>query len=270
MSKTILLTGATDGIGYETAKKLAVQGHLLLLHGRSDEKLEQLRASLSTGGKVETYRADLSRLSEVRVLADAIASKHDRVDVIINNAGVYKTRQPLTPEGFDTRFIVNTVAPYVLSKQLLPLVPSDGRLINLSSAAQAPVDLAALAGQRTLSDGEAYAQSKLAITMWSFHLARELADDGPSVLAVNPGSLLGSKMVKEAFGTSGKDIGIGADILVRTALSDEFAGVTGRYYDNDRRALGHPHPDAHDATKTEALVNAIDSVIGKLDGIADA
>ncbi|MEM9386603.1 MAG: SDR family NAD(P)-dependent oxidoreductase [Pseudomonadota bacterium] len=270
MSKTILLTGATDGIGYETAKILASQGHQLLLHGRSAEKLDRLKASLSTNGTVQTHRADLSRLTNVRALADTALSEHKHIDVLINNAGVYKTSHPNTLEGLDVRFIVNTVAPYVLTRRLLTAMPPQGRVINLSSAAQAPLELRALRGERALSDDEAYAQSKLAITMWSFHMARELADSGPSVMAVNPGSLLGSKMVREAFGTSGKDLGIGADILVRTALSDEFAGVSGRYYDNDRRALGNPHPDAQSAAKTKALIEAMESLITKLESMPGA
>lgn len=265
MTKTILLTGATDGIGLETAKALVASGHTVLLHGRSEAKLAKTQAMLAkiSGAKViETYRADLSRLADVEALADSVAAKHSSLDVLINNAGVFKTPDPVTPDGQDVRFIVNTVAPYLLTRKLLPLMPADGRVINLSSAAQAPVDLEALAGKVRLDDYEAYAQSKLAITMWSFALAQSLGKKGPVIVAVNPGSLLASKMVKEAFGVPGKDIGIGADILVRAALSDEFAHATGQYYDNDERRFAAPHRDALNARKNERLVLAIEDALG--------
>ena len=269
MTKTILLTGATDGIGFETAKLLAAQGHTLLIHGRSEKKLANVNESLSDidgAGVVESYRADLSDLTDVNALADAVARNHPAIDVLINNAGVFKTANPITADGYDVRFIVNTVSPYLLTKQLLARMPSDGRVVNLSSAAQAPVSLDALAGDARLSDNQAYAQSKLAITMWSFHLAKTLGSDGPVVVAVNPASLLASKMVKDAYGVAGHDLSIGAEILVRAALSDEFASASGQYFDNDRGQFAHPHPDALDDTKNEQLVAAIERLLSGLDG----
>jgi NAD(P)-dependent dehydrogenase (short-subunit alcohol dehydrogenase family) len=262
------LTGATDGIGLETAKRLVAAGHTVLIHGRSETKLANTRELLSgirDAGIIETYRADLSKHAEVEALAHAIASELSTVDVIINNAGVFKTSNPVTMDGYDVRFIVNTLAPYLLTKRLLPLLPGDGRVINLSSAAQSPVSLEAQAGRKRLNDSEAYAQSKLAITMWSFHLARDLADTGPMIVAVNPGSLLASKMVKDAYGVAGNDIGIGADILVRAALDDEFADASGRYFDNDQGRFSSPHPDALDTTKNDRLVAALDELLVKLD-----
>jgi len=267
MTKTILLTGATDGIGLETAKRLAADGHTLLLHGRSEAKLERTEQALlgkSPDALIETYCADLSRLQDVDALGEQIQHQHTELDIIINNAGVFKTANPRTPDGFDLRFIVNTVAPYVLTQLLLPRLNTKGRVINLSSAAQAPVDLEALAGRRALSDNEAYAQSKLAITMWSFYLAHALPSPGPVVVAVNPASLLGSKMVREAYGTAGNDLGIGADILVRAALGDEFADANGRYFDNDRQQFADPHPDALDGDKCKRLMAALDGVVERL------
>lgn len=269
MTKTILLTGATDGIGFETAKRFAADGHTLLLHGRSEAKLAHTKHELEqTAGDatLETYCADLSRLSEVVALASQVSEKHASLDVLINNAGVFKVPNTKTDDGFDVRFIVNTIAPYLLTAALLPLLSSTGRVVNLSSAAQAPVDLKALAGTRELGDSEAYAQSKLAITMWSFHLAQKLGSDGPSVIAVNPASLLGSKMVKEAYGTAGHDLSIGADVLVRAALGDDFAQASGRYYDNDRQAFAPPHRDALDPGKNQALVSAIEDIARGLIG----
>ena len=266
MTKTVLLTGATDGIGLETAKLLAAQGHTLLLHGRSNAKLESAARELGQidgVGITETYRADLSNLPEVDALASAVLEKHPTIDVLINNAGVFKIPNSQTADGYDVRFIVNTVAPYLLTKRLLPVIPPSGRVVNLSSAAQSPIDHAAFAGKQRLSDSDAYAQSKLGITMWSIHLAKELSDNGPAIIAVNPSSFLASKMVQEASGTAGNDLGIGAEILLRAALSDEFAGASGQYYDNDRREFSEPHPYALDTANTEKLIAAIDDVIAE-------
>ncbi|KIN70545.1 Oxidoreductase, short chain dehydrogenase/reductase family protein [Sulfitobacter noctilucae] len=261
MTKTILLTGATDGIGLETAKLFAAQGHTVLMHGRSDAKLKAARAEV--GGTTLGYLADLSVASDITAMAQSIAKDHAHLDVLINNAGVLKMPNATTPDGLDARFMVNTIAPYILTEAVLPLMGAGGRIINLSSAAQAPVDLDALKGDAALGDMEAYAQSKLAITMWSQHLAAQLTT-GPSVLAVNPGSLLASKMVKEGFGVAGNDLSIGAQILYRTALEDEFANVSGRYFDNDAGAFGQPHADASDPAKVRAVVQAVKDISNKL------
>ena len=265
MSKTILVTGATDGIGLATAKMLVEQGHRVLVHGRNPAKVADVEQVLSqAGGDVESYVADLSNLSDVEALAKAIANKHDHLDVLINNAGIFKTNQPLTADGQDVRFVVNTVAPYLLTQRLLPLMNVQGRVVNLSSAAQAPVDLEALVGKVKLADDfSAYAQSKLAITMWSVHMATALQGSGPIVIPVNPGSLLASKMVKEAFGQSNGGVEIGAEVLVRAALSDEFASANGKYFDNDSGQFASPHRDALDAQKAASVVDAIEAIIPK-------
>ncbi len=100
--------------------------------------------------------------------------------------------------------------------------------------------------------------------MWSRHMADEFADAGPAVIAVNPGSLLGSKMVKEAYGMDGKDLGIGADILRRAAVSSEFDHASGRYFDNDSGQFRNPHPDALDPSLNAALVAAIDDILRRV------
>mgnify|MGYP000737155261 CR=1 FL=1 len=264
MQKTILITGATDGIGLETARMLVAAGHRVLLHGRSPAKLKNVESTLSAiadGGEVESYLADLSDMTDVEALAKAVAAKHTNLDVLINNAGVYSTPDPITKDGLDVRFAVNTIAPYLLTKRLVPLMASSGRVVNLSSAAQAPVHPEALRGRVRMSDGMAYAQSKLAITMWSRHMALALKDGGPAIIAVNPRSMLGSKMVKEAYGVAGGDLRIGAEILYRAALSDDFAAASGRYFDNDIGQFASPHPDALNNEKCDALVRGIEAVI---------
>lgn len=264
MPKTLLITGATDGIGLATAQTLVAQGHTVLIHGRNAAKLSEVQKTLTAlpgAGSVESFVADLSRLAEVEALAKAVCAQHKSLDVLINNAGVLKTPQTRTPEGLDVRFVVNTLAPYLLTQRLLPRFNAGSRVVNLSSAAQAPVDLEALAGRTRLGDMPAYAQSKLAITMWSRQMAIALGGKGPMVVSVNPGSLLATKMVKEGFGVAGSDIRIGADILVRAALSDDFAQATGQYFDNDTGRFAEPHPDALDPRKAAQLVQAIEALL---------
>ena len=264
MQKTLLITGATDGIGLETARMLVSLGHHVLLHGRNPAKLEAVKEELSArsgSGRVEGYVADLSRMADVEALAKAVLEGHGKLDVLINNAGVYNASDPVTEDGLDVRFAVNTIAPYLLTLRLLALLGTTGRVVNVSSAAQSPVDPNALAGRVRLSDGPAYAQSKLALTTWSRHLAQSLKDSGPAIIAVNPGSLLGSKMVKQAFGVAGGDIRIGADILTRAALADEFASASGQYFDNDSGQFASPHPDALDTRKSQEVVRVVEAVL---------
>ncbi|MCH9648794.1 MAG: SDR family NAD(P)-dependent oxidoreductase [Deltaproteobacteria bacterium] len=272
MQQTILITGSTDGIGLETAKTLVSLGHKVLVHGRNRSKLERARATLSElpgEGRVESFAADLSILSEVEALAKMVVNRNASLDVLINNAGVYKSPEPITTDGLDVRFVVNTIAPFLLTKRLLPLLGRTGRVVNLSSAAQAAVDPKALAGKVRLRDSAAYAQSKLALTMWSRYMAlsfqeQSLKEQGPAIIAVNPGSLLGTKMVKQAFGVAGGDIRIGAEILRRAALAEEFAAASGQYFDNDSGRFASPHPDALDPEKSHEIVSTIEKVLAEL------
>ncbi len=267
MLKTILVTGATDGIGLETARMLVSLGHNVLVHGRNQAKLDSVQRTLSAlpdGGRIESYLSDLSCMADVETLAKAVSEKHAQLDVLINNAGVYGASELTTQDGLDVRFAVNTIAPYLLTVRLLPLLGTSGRVINLSSAAQFPVDSEALAGRVGLSDGAAYAQSKLALTMWSRNMALSLEGNGPGIIAVNPKSMLGSKMVKQAYGVAGGDLRIGAEILCRAALSDEFAAASGRYFDNDIGQFTSPHPDALNPQKCVEIVRVIEAILAKI------
>ena len=125
MQKSILITGSTDGIGLETGKMLVSRGHHVLLHGRNPAKLadvERMLSALPGGGRIESYACDLSRLADVEALAKAVVERHASLDVLINNAGVYTSPDPVTQDGLDVRFAVNTIAPYLLTQRLLPLL----------------------------------------------------------------------------------------------------------------------------------------------------
>lgn len=261
MSKKVLITGSTDGIGLATAEKLAQEGHSVLLHGRNAEKLEMATKTIlaqSPQAHVEGYLADLSHLEQVVGLARKIANDHDQIDALINNAGVFKTSRPADAEGRDVRMTVNVHAPYVLAHNLNGQL-AGGRVVNVSSAAQAPVDVAELFAAPLGDDMQAYAKSKLAIVEWTRHLAHEAGDDGPLYVAVNPGSLLATNMVKTGFGVAGSDISIGVDILMRAALSEEFDGRQGAYFDNDSKAFADPHPAAMDNAHNAAVVAEMDA-----------
>lgn len=262
-----MITGATDGIGLETAKLLRSKNIDLLLHGRNQSKLEVIAQSISAmdgNGSIGVYVADLTHQNDVIKLSQKIMQDHVRLDALINNAGVFTTPQPYLDNGHDIRFLVNTIAPYLLTQKLLPLLATTSRVINLSSAAQSSVDLDALSGKKHLSDNEAYAQSKLALTMWSIGLANNLHHDGPAIIAINPASKLGSKMVQDAYGIKGADLSIGAEILVRAALDDDFANASGKYFNNDIGEFDTPHPDATNPYKNQELIKTIDGLIKHL------
>lgn len=260
MSKTILITGSTDGIGKLAAKNLAEQGHHVYVHGRNPEKLEKLVVELKaeTGNaNIDGFVADFSDLKAVKKMADEVNEKLSSLDVLINNAGVFKTGLAKNAEGMDLRFVVNYFAPIVLTDTVLPLLKQKGgRIVNLSSAAQAPVSLTALTGQADISEQESYAQSKLALTMWSFDLAKQL--ENISVIALNPGSLLNTNMVKEAFGTHWSGPEKGGNIITALAVDEEYQGETGKYFDNDkgqvRGVFGPAHADAYNDAKIKELL----------------
>lgn len=260
------MTGATDGLGLATAEKLVALGHKLIVHGRSDDKLQQICDRLNTSefGQPKSYRADFSNLLEVQQMAEQMLSDGLEIDVLINNAGVYKTAQKSDPLSLDPRFVVNTIAPYYLTKKLLPLTSSSGRIVNLASAAQAAVTIDAVVGKKSLEDQfQSYAQSKTALIMWSNYLAQRCIEGGVEILSINPGSFLASKMVSEGFGTAGKDINIGADILVEACLGARFEGRSGQYFDNDSGDFASPHSDALSEEKIIELVEAMEHLLGE-------
>lgn len=268
MKKTILITGSTDGIGKIVATKLAKEGHTIYVHGRNPLKLATVVSeikALSNNQYIHELVADFSDLNDVKKMCDHLKKEIPALDILINNAGVFKSRESRNQDNLDLRFVVNYLAPFLITHELLPLLESadSPRIINLSSAAQAPVNIKALVGDEELSTNESYAQSKLALTMWSFYLAKKY--EHVKVIAVNPGSLLNTKMVSEAYGQHWAPADKGGAILYELAISDEYRHDTGKYFDNDKGAdKGHfsnAHPDAYDQEKIDQLVVATKSLL---------
>ncbi len=264
MKKKILITGSTDGIGKLAAIKLAKDGHEIYLHGRNADKLSKVITEVKAAAnndKVKGFVADFSDLAAVKKMAQQIKQELSSLDVLINNAGVLKSPNAHNQEGFDMRFVVNYFAPYLLTKELLPTLQAgeNSRIINLSSAAQSPVSLDALSVGAQLSEQTAYAQSKLALTMWSFYLAKK--QSVVAVVAVNPGSLLNTNMVKEAYGRFWSSADKGANILYDLAVLEKFANASGKYFDNDQGGFGKAHGDAYNDDVIEKLIYETEEVL---------
>lgn len=264
MRKTILITGSTDGIGKLAATKLANDGHAVYLHGRHPDKLSAAVSEIKSAAEndnVHGFTADLSDLDAVKHMADQIISDLQKIDILINNAGVFKSPEIHNKTGLDVRFVVNYLAPLLLTERLMPLLNNgtEPRIINLSSAAQSAVSHDALSGKAQITEAQAYAQSKLALTMWSFHLAETL--QGIAIIAVNPGSLLNTKMVAEAYGRHWSPADKGAEILYDLAVSETYQGVTGKYFDNDKGGFGPAHPDAYDKAEIDKLIRTTRNLI---------
>jgi NAD(P)-dependent dehydrogenase (short-subunit alcohol dehydrogenase family) len=238
---TILVTGATDGLGKRVARELAAKGATVLLHGRNPERLEAtLEELMSQVGseKANSYLADLSSLAAVRDLADRILSKHDRLDVLVNNAGIIVRERRESEDGYELTFAVNYLSHFLLTRLLLPLLKDSApaRIINVASAGQSPVDFSNLMLERGYDAMKAYSQSKLAQVMFTFELAEHLRDTGVTVNALHPASLMDTKMVQSTFGYTMSTVEEGTEAVVRLAISPEIGGVTGRYFDGTREA----------------------------------
>ncbi|HEY6690377.1 MAG TPA: SDR family oxidoreductase [Rubrobacter sp.] len=238
---TILITGATDGLGKRVARELAAKGTTVLLHGRSPERLEATLEELrsQTGSqKVGSYLADLSSLGAVRDLADRILSEYDRLDVLINNAGMIVQERKESEDGYELTFAVNYLSHFLLTSLLLPLLKGSApaRVVNVASAGQSPIDFDDPMLERGYAAMRAYSMSKLAQIMFTFELAERLSDTGVSVNALHPASLMDTKMVQDTFGYTMSTVEEGAEATVHLAVSPELEGVTGRYFDGTREA----------------------------------
>ncbi|PKH87524.1 SDR family NAD(P)-dependent oxidoreductase [Colwellia sp. Bg11-28] len=239
-NKTVLITGSTDGVGRITAEKLALRGATVLIHGRSINKINDTVESIKeTTGNVQVYgyHADLSALVQIRHLAEEILSDHPKLDVLINNAGVgpgpseKQFMRTISEEGYELRFAVNYLATAMLCELLLPaLTLTQGRIINIASAAQRPLKFDDLMMKNAFNASSAYAQSKLAVVMFSTFFAEQIRDEGITINALDPGSFLNTRMVQQAYGGSNNSPESGALAQLFLACAPELNGVTGQYF----------------------------------------
>ena len=242
----MLITGATDGLGRAVAERLATEGATVLLGGRDPERLAATRDAIerTTGnGRLRTYVADLASLDDVRAMADAVVASTERLDVLVNNAGIGSGRPDATTrqesrDGHELRFAVNFLAGALLTLRLLGLLrrSAPARIVNVASLGQWPVDFDDVMLRQSYSGTRAYAQSKLAQITWGLELADRLAGDGVTVTSLHPGTYMPTKIVLEQAGRSVDSLQTGVDSTVRLALAPELEGVTGRFFDRTREA----------------------------------
>jgi NAD(P)-dependent dehydrogenase (short-subunit alcohol dehydrogenase family) len=251
MAKTILVTGATSGLGRGVAHELAERGHTVLVHGRDRGKVDDLVAEL--GSSARGYVADLASLEEVRRLADEVTRNEERVDVLVNNAGVAKAARQESADGIELTFAVNYLAGFLLTGRLLPLLErsAPARIVNVASIGQAPIDWGDPLLEQRYDGFRAYAQSKLAQIAFTFELAARLDGSGVTVTALHPATLMDTGMVRETFGRAMSTVDDGVGPVVRLAVGDDVEGVSGRYFDQTREA--RPEAQADDAAERARL-----------------
>jgi NAD(P)-dependent dehydrogenase (short-subunit alcohol dehydrogenase family) len=238
--QTVLITGSTDGLGRRVAEDLAAEGARVLVHGRSPERVER---TVEETGAAAGYVADLSSIDEVERLAGEV----DGVDVLVNNAGVISRERELSRDGYELGFAVNYLAGFALTGLLLPDI--DGRVVNVASIGQHPIDFDDVMLERSYDSYRSYAQSKLAQVMFTFELAERLGPEGPTVNALHPATLMDTKMVRESFGRTQDTVEEGARAVEHLVMDPELEGVTGRYFDRQSESTANEQAYDRDARR---------------------
>jgi NAD(P)-dependent dehydrogenase (short-subunit alcohol dehydrogenase family) len=257
--KTVLVTGATDGVGRYVAGKLAAAGASVLIHGRDSERANALVDRVRREGRGEAvfYPADLSSLAYTRRLAEKVLAEHRRLDLFISNAGIGS--QSLGPErrtsadGHELRFAVNYLSGFLLAHLLLPLLKASApsRIVNVASLGQQPLDFDDVMLTRGYSGTRAYAQSKLAQIMFTIDLAAELAGSGVTVNSLHPATYMDTTMVRAGGITPVSTVAQGGEAILHLAAGDDVAGRSGLFFNGMSEAKANPQ--AYDADARRRL-----------------
>jgi NAD(P)-dependent dehydrogenase (short-subunit alcohol dehydrogenase family) len=260
LGKTALVTGSTDGVGQLVALDLARRGARVIIHGRTPGKVErvlaELRPAAGPAARLEGCAADLASLAAVRRLAADVTAMTQRLDLLINNAGIGfgrdRAQREVSVDGLELRFAVNYLAGYLLTRLLLPIVSREGgRIVNVSSIGQHPIDFADPMLTRGYEGTRAYRQSKLAQIMFTFDLAAELAGCGLTVSCLHPATLMNTTMVAESGMTPMSSVEEGVAAVLHAATADALAGRSGLYLDGIREARANAQ--AYDAEARRKL-----------------
>jgi NAD(P)-dependent dehydrogenase (short-subunit alcohol dehydrogenase family) len=246
--RTILITGATDGLGRACARELAANGHDVVVHGRDRGKAERVAEEI---GSAAVLVADLASLDEVRRLAED-AARLGSLDVLVNNAGLVSRRRETSADGHELTFAVNYLAGFALTLPLLRRDPPPARVVNVASIGQAAIDFDDVMLERSYDGYRAYAQSKLAQVMFTFELAERLGGEAATtVTALHPATLMDTKMVRGTLGGAQSSVEEGMRATVHLAAGDDVEGVTGRYFDGLEESSAHEQ--AYDAEARRRL-----------------
>lgn len=265
--KTIVLTGANSGIGFAAAKAFANDGHRVIMVCRNQQKAESAMAEIldqSPEAKLDLVLADLSLMKDVRKAAESIALLAPRIDVLINNAGIYLKDRMVTDEGIETVWAVNHLAPLLLTTLLRPQLKAaeNARVITLSSWGHwfGSLHFDNLQGERRWQPMDAYGRAKLANIMTGIELGKRMEDDGISVYTVHPGAIasnfagenggvmrLGMKLIWPFLGSSES----GADTVVWLATVEKLEIPTGSYV--VKRKKSRPRPLATNKQASDTL-----------------
>ena len=230
--RIVLVTGSTDGLGREVARRLAGQGDHVIVHGRNAERGRALVDEIAKGGKgsARFYAADFASLAEVRRLADDMSRDYQRLDVLVNNAGVWvdaaKGRVTST-DGHELHFAVNYLAGYLLTHRLLPLLEKGRtpRIVNVSSGAQRAIDFDNVMLERDYSDGRGYAQSKLAQILFTVDLAADLKPKGIVAYALHPSTMMNTPMVLSRGAAARTSVDDGTAAVLHAISTDAPSGT---------------------------------------------
>ncbi|HET9947307.1 MAG TPA: SDR family NAD(P)-dependent oxidoreductase, partial [Longimicrobiales bacterium] len=241
----VLVTGSTSGLGRELALRLGESGAHVIVHGRNEERGQEVVSEIEgRGGTARFIRADLASLDEVRQLAATVKRDYDRLDLLVNNAGIGRGPEGATREesadGYELRFAVNYLSHFLLTQELLPLLEAaaPSRIVNVTSVAQEAIDFDDVMLERAEYQGaRAYAQSKLAQIMFTFTMAERLEGTGVTINAVHPAIYMDTPMVRNRGGTPMTTVDEGADPVMHVITAPD-AG-TGLYYRQDTPARAH-------------------------------